>query len=105
MCWKLFSQSCMFNKYHFTALRRDLVNENEAPQSHSNSDSELGVSGYYHEGYLDGPYDYAYSRIDRYMDTQGKTSQRYGMKAQMLIAWKPPGKPHITYMSICLQYF
>ena len=38
----------------------------------------------YTEGFLDGPYDFAYSRVDSYMDTSGASSSKYGMKAQML---------------------
>ena len=64
-------------------LRRDLLDENEAPQGHScNADDALGVTGCT-EAYLDGPYDIGYSRIDRYMDTS-KSSTEFGMKAQAM---------------------
>ena len=63
-------------------LRRDLLDETEAPQEHScGADANLGVSGCT-EGYLDGPYDFAYSRIDRYMDTSSSLAG-VGIKAQM----------------------
>ena len=56
--------SCTFTT--FVVLRRDLLDETEAPQEHScGEDVKLGVSGCT-EGYLDGPYDFAYSRVDRY---------------------------------------
>ena len=49
----------------------------------------------YTEGFLDGPYDFAYSRVDSYMDTSGASSSKYGMKAQMLSF--APGKTS-TYL-------
>ena len=64
------------------------MNEAEAPQElDSTIDSDLGVSITLAEGYLDGPYDFAYSRIEKYMDTSASstsTNIKYGMKAQTL---------------------
>ena len=70
-------------------LRRDLLDENEAQQGHScGADTALGVTGCT-EGYLDGPYDIGYSRIERYMDTTPQYTEngfvgKYGMKAQAM---------------------
>ena len=58
------------------------MDETEAPQEHScGADANLGVSGCT-EGYPDGPYDFAYSRVDRYMDTSSSATG-IGIKAQM----------------------
>ena len=65
-------------------LRRDLLDENEAPQGSGScsSDAALDSTGCT-ESYLDGAYDIAYSRIDRYMDTS-KSGAEFGMKAQAM---------------------
>ena len=65
-----------------TVLRRDLLDESESPQGlpPTTLDADLGVNILSAEGYLDGPYDFGYSRIEKYMDT----SSAYGMKAQTL---------------------
>ena len=53
----------------------------------------------YTEGFLDGPYDFAYSRVESYMDTSGAPLSngdiKFGMKAQMLSF--APGKTS-TYL-------
>ena len=59
-----------------------MLDETEAPQGGGSHDAALGVSGYT-EGFLDGPFDFAYSRIDRYMDTSKKPSDKIGIKAQI----------------------
>ena len=72
--------------------------------SNTNGDSEPidpDFNEKYHltEGYLDGPYDFAYSRIDAYMDTSGSVSStetKYGIKAQMFSFFVAPG-------TICLH--
>ena len=58
------------------------MDESESPQGlpPTTLDADLGVNILSAEGYLDGPYDFGYSRIEKYMDT----SSAYGMKAQTL---------------------
>ena len=66
-------------------LRRDLLDEIEAPQGDScGIDDYLKTDGCT-EGYLDGPYDFGYSRIERYMDTSEHSNSDNGaIKAQSL---------------------
>ena len=87
-------------------MRRDLLDDIESPQGYSPTtlDVNLGVNILSAEGYLDGPYDFGYSRIERYMDT----SSAYGMKAQTL-SFVPGNFSAIKHISVhtimlkCLQ--
>ena len=50
-------------------------------------DPDFDAKYQYTEGYLDGPYDFAYIRIESYMNTSEASSAndpKYGMKAQTL---------------------
>ena len=58
------------------------------------NDPDFGEKYQITEGSLDGPYDFAYSRIDKYMDTSGvasSTDVKYGIKAQMQSFYVHPG--------------
>ena len=94
------------SSFIISVLRRDLLDDNEAPQGHScGADAALGVTGCT-EGYLDGPYDIGYSRIERYMDTSPPYTEngyegKYGMKAQAMSSRS--NKLESLAQGICIQ--